>query len=222
MIELRGIGFAVATPRPTRILWPTDLDIGDGESVAIVGPSGAGKTTLASIVGALQAPSEGTYRFDGVEVTGRSLRELARFRSDHLGFVFQNSHLVEERTAQANVELGLGDPSLGPSERGERCLEALGRVGLADIATRRAADLSGGERHRVAIARALVKQPRVVIADEPTAALDQATGRAILELLAEVPRRGSTLVVVTHDVRAAEMADRVVRVVDGSVSEDRA
>lgn len=218
LVELVGVGFQVDHPVRTRILHPTDLRIGVGASVAVVGPSGAGKTTLASIVGALQQPTEGLYRFDGNEMVGRSRRDLAAFRSRHVGFVFQHSHLIEERSTIANVELGVTDPTVDRAQRRARSLDALDVVGLADIATRRAGDLSGGERHRVALARALVKSPSLVIADEPTAALDQATGQAILELLASMTGRGTTLLVVSHDVRAAEMADQVVTIVDGRVA----
>jgi len=215
LIALRGIGLEVTRPVPTRILHPLDLDIEAGTFVAVVGPSGAGKTTLASIVGALQRPSEGSYRYAGEEVLGRDLGQMARFRADRLGFVFQGSHLIDERTTLANVELGITAPGVRRPRREESCREALAWVGLAEIAQRRAGDLSGGERHRVAIARALVKAPEVVIADEPTAALDQPTGRAILELLARATERGATVIVVTHDERAAAMADEVVTIVDG-------
>lgn len=218
LIELRGVGLEVTSPAPVRILHPLDMDVVDGASVAIVGPSGAGKTTLASIIGALQVPTEGSYRFAGTEVVGRRLRELADFRAEHLGFVFQSSHLIDERTAQANVALGITDFAATRAEREAQSLDALDWVGLAHLAGRRAGDLSGGERHRVAIARALVKSPRVVIADEPTAALDQSTGRAILELLAMVTDRGATLIVVSHDTRAADMAQQVVTIVDGRVT----
>lgn len=216
LIELRGIGLEVAAPVPTRILHPLDLDVVAGTFVAVVGPSGAGKTTLASIVGALQRPSEGSYRYDGDELTGRGLAALARFRAQRLGFVFQGSHLIDERTTLANVELGITAPGVRRPQREATSAEALSWVGLGDdVARRRAGDLSGGERHRVAIARALVKEPQVVIADEPTAALDQPTGQAILALLARATERGATVIVVTHDERAAAMADQVVTLVDG-------
>ncbi|MFT4216738.1 MAG: ABC transporter ATP-binding protein [Micropruina sp.] len=218
LIELRQVGFAVTSPVPTRILHPLDLDIAAGTAVAIIGPSGAGKTTLASLIGALQQPSEGSYRYAGWEMTGRNLGELASFRSRRLGFVFQNSHLIDERSALANVDLGITDPRVPGTDRRRRCWEALDTVGLAEVAERKAAHLSGGERHRVAVARALVKQPEVVIADEPTAALDQATGQSILDLLSGLTDGGTTLIVVTHDARAAGMADQVVSVVDGRLT----
>jgi ABC-type lipoprotein export system ATPase subunit len=136
-----------------------------------------------------------------------------------MGFVFQNSHLIDERTAEANVDLGIVDSSLSADKRAERVADALSLVGLLPLARRRAAFLSGGERHRVALARALVKRPSVVIADEPTAALDQATGQGILDLLQAVPERGATLIVVSHDRRAAEMAEHVVTIVDGAITD---
>lgn len=215
LIELREVGLEVEVPVRTRILEPLDLVVRPGTALTITGPSGAGKSTLASIIGALQEPTSGSYRYRGVEILGRSRRELADFRSRNFGFVFQSSHLVEERSAIANVALGITDPTLPPRTRAELCAAALERVGLAPLADRRAAVLSGGERHRVAIARALVKDPDVVIADEPTAALDQSTGQAILDLLAGVTEHGSTLIVVTHDHRAAALADEVLTIVDG-------
>ncbi len=204
----------VSQPVPTRILHPLDLDIDSATAVAIVGPSGAGKTTLASVIGALQQPTDGSYRFDGTEIVGMSRAGLAEFRAREVGFVFQNSHLIEERSVIANVELGL----VGSTPRAERrqlCAAALDWVGLAAIAGRRSAFLSGGERHRAAIARALVKSPRLIIADEPTAALDQETGRTILKLLSSATARGATVILVTHDPRAADYVDSIHRIVDG-------
>jgi ABC-type lipoprotein export system ATPase subunit len=218
LIELSGVGFVVDSPVRTRILHPISLEIAARASVAIVGPSGAGKTTLASIIGALQQPSEGSYRFAGDEVVGMPARRSAELRSSQIGFVFQNSHLIDERSAIANIALGIADQTMPRDERVNACRQALDLVGLSDIAERKAALLSGGERHRVAIARALVKAPRLVIADEPTAALDQATGQAILELLSELPAHGATLLVVSHDSRAKALASQVVSIVDGRVA----
>lgn len=216
LIELRDISLEVTSPVPTRILDRVTVTVRQGSTVAIMGPSGAGKTTLASIIGALQAPTAGSYHFDGQEVLDRSPRQLAAFRAKHMGFVFQSSHLIDERTALANVEMGILDPTLTPTQRNATSMDALARVGLDHIARRRAGNLSGGERHRVAVARALVKRPTVVIADEPTAALDQATGQDILDLLATVPHHGATLIVVSHDLRIAAMAEDLVHIVDGA------
>jgi ABC-type lipoprotein export system ATPase subunit len=219
LVALRGIGMEVSKPVPTRILHPLNLDIAAATSVAIVGPSGAGKTTLASMIGALQQPTDGSYKFDGNEIVGRSRTSLAEFRAREVGFVFQHSHLIDERSVMANVELGLVDFTLSRTQRGEMCAAVLEWVGLAAIAARRCALLSGGERHRVAIARALVKSPRLIIADEPTAALDQETGRAILDLLVSATSRGGTVILVTHDPRAADCVDAVHQVVDGRLLE---
>jgi ABC-type lipoprotein export system ATPase subunit len=198
---------------------PIDLQVEGGTSLAVVGPSGAGKSTLASLIGGLQAASEGSYHFEGREVCGLTSRDLARFRNDNVGFVFQNAHLIDERNAWRNVALGLTDPAVSRSEVEERSRRALRTVGLAEIAEREAAPLSGGERQRVAVARAVVKRPRLVIADEPTGALDQKTGQAILELLYSLTDTGTTLIIVTHDTRAASLADRCITIIDGSLHE---
>lgn len=219
LVALRGVGLEVFEPVPTRILHPVDLDIAAETAVAVMGPSGAGKTTLASLVGALQHPTEGSYLFDGQEIVGRSRAALADFRAREVGFVFQNSHLIDERSALANVEMGLVGDNLSRRQRAEMALGALDWVGLAGLASRRSAYLSGGERHRVAVARALVKSPRLIIADEPTAALDQETGRGILELLVRSTARGATVIVVTHDPRAADYVDSVHQIVDGRLAE---
>ena len=148
-----------------------------------------------------------------------SRRHQARFRGKHVGFVFQQSHLIDERSVVSNVELGIVDTMISVSSRREAAIEALRLVELDSLAQRRAGDLSGGERHRVAIARALVKAPTVVIADEPTAALDQSTGSAILEMLHRVARHsGAVLLTVTHDPRVKDHAERVVTMLDGRVS----
>lgn len=217
LIGLTSIGLTVAAPVPTLILKDIDLEIAAGERIAIVGPSGAGKSSLASIIGTLQPPTQGSYLFRGTEMVGRSRKELADFRSIHVGFVFQQSCLIDERTALANVELGILKGDTSTRTRAGLSREALARVGLEGLENRRAGNLSGGERHRVAIARALVKSPTVVIADEPTASLDQTTGKEILDLLAAVTSRGSTLIVVSHDERAAAMSNQVVSVLDGEV-----
>jgi ABC-type lipoprotein export system ATPase subunit len=215
LVDLRQVGFEVTRPTYTRILHPIDLTLARRASLAVVGPSGAGKTTLASIIGALQRPTEGSYRFAGQQVDAMAPRELAAFRAGNLGFVFQNAHLIDERSAWRNVSLGLTDSSLSAAEIEERSRAALDAVGLGYAADREAALLSGGERQRVAVARALVKRPQLVIADEPTGAVDQKTGMAVLELLFSLTDMGTTLIIVSHDMRAADLAERCVTIVDG-------
>ena len=203
----------------TRVLHPVDLTVAHGSSLAVVGPSGAGKSTLASIIGGLQNATEGSYMFDGVQMRGLAANRVARFRADEVGFVFQNAHLMDERSAWRNVAVGLVDATLGRTEVERRSREALGVVGLDGVADREAAPLSGGERQRVAVARALVKRPRLLIADEPTGSLDQKNGQAVLELLFSLTATGATLIIASHDNRAAELADRCVTIVDGTLSE---
>lgn len=215
LIELRAVGFGVVAPVAARILHPVNLSIEEGTYTAIIGPSGAGKTTLASIIGALQPPTEGTYQFAGRDVAGMTRVEAAQFRSSTIGFVFQQSHLIDERSTIANVTLGITASGVRRRQRAARATEALSQVGLESLATRPAGLLSGGERHRVALARAMAKRPRLLIADEPTASLDQVTGRAILTLLTAARDQGATVIVVSHDERVAELADQVVTVIDG-------
>lgn len=195
------------------------MTLAGGSSLAVIGPSGAGKSTLASIIGGLQSATEGSYRFDGVEMRGLAGNRVARFRADEVGFVFQNAHLMDERSAWRNVAVGLVDPTLARAEVEQRSRTALAVVGLGGVADREAAPLSGGERQRVAVARALVKRPRLLIADEPTGSLDQKNGQAVLELLFSLTATGATLIIASHDQRAADLADRCATIVDGTLSE---
>ncbi|MFT4216266.1 MAG: ABC transporter ATP-binding protein [Micropruina sp.] len=214
LIDLDGVGLEVTTPLRTRILHPITLSIRRHSSVALVGPSGAGKTTLASIIGALQRPTEGSYRFAGSRVDGTDAVRLARFRRNHIGFVFQNAHLIDERSALDNVRLGVVDPRIAPRQSAVDARAALASVGLDGLASRPAALLSGGERQRVALARAIVKRPDLVIADEPTGALDRASGRAVLDLLFSLD---TTVLLVTHDPDVASRAVTTVTIVDGAL-----
>lgn len=220
LLELSQVAVAVTKPVAKQILWPLDLEVGSGQSVAVVGPSGAGKTTLAAVLGGLLPPTTGSYVFAGRALHDLDTRALATFRRDEVGFVFQASNLVDERSAWRNVAIGLPQRNEPPGEARDRCVAALEQVGLADLADTKAAVLSGGERQRVAIARALVKQPRLLIADEPTGALDQANGDLVLDLLAATSEtRGTALVLVTHDRRAADRTQRLVEMVDGRLNE---
>lgn len=218
LIELVDIGFEVSGEVSRTVLHPTSLQIGSGEQVAVTGPSGAGKTTLASILGGLQSPSSGSYLFDDEPMTARSARGLAAFRAANVGFVFQSAHLMDDRTVLENVALGVVSTAVPRKEVVQRSRTALAKVGLEQRVDQRAATLSGGERQRVAVARALVKEPRLLIADEPTGSLDQATGADVLELLFGLSAEGVTLIVVSHDPRITDHAARVIRVVDGRVS----
>lgn len=213
------VGFEVSGEVSRTVLHPTNLRIAAGEQVAVTGPSGAGKTTLASIIGGLQNPTSGDYLFDGESMTAQSPRGLAAFRAAQVGFVFQSAHLMDERSVLENVSLGIVSAKVPRKAIADRSCEALARVGLEERVHQRAATLSGGERQRVAVARALVKSPRLLIADEPTGSLDQATGAAVLELLFGLSSEDVTLLVVSHDPRITQYASRVVHVVDGRVSQ---
>ncbi len=212
LIELTEVSLRVDKPAPVQILHPLDLSIEQGSSLSIVGPSGAGKSSLASVIGLLQHPTSGVYRFDGHEVGTLGSRQAAQFRAANIGFVFQSAHLIDERTALENILLGLVTPTADGHERAHDALQSVGLGGLGD---RRAALMSGGERQRIAIARAMVKRPKLLIADEPTGALDQSTGFAVLELLYGLQQSGITVVVVTHNQAVADAADRTSEIIDG-------
>jgi putative ABC transport system ATP-binding protein len=194
------------------------LEVGAGESMAIIGPSGSGKSTLMHIVGCLDVPSSGEYYLAGTPVSRMSSKELARIRNQKIGFVFQAYNLLPRATILRNVELPMMYAGVSRAERQERAREALRRVGLAERARHLPSQLSGGQRQRVAIARALVNRPSILLADEPTGNLDTQTGREILELFDELSAQGHTVVLVTHDMNVAAHAQRVVRLVDGLVA----
>ncbi len=198
-----------------------DLAIEAGQMVAIVGPSGSGKSTLMHILGCLDAPTDGTYVLDGQDVSALSSFQLAAVRNRKIGFVFQTFNLLPKASVLRNVELPLLYAGAGSSERKERAMAALGKVGLGDRVKHRPAELSGGQRQRAAIARALVNAPSLVLADEPTGNLDSKTGLEILALFHEMHARGETIVIVTHDPKIAEQCQRVVQIVDGAIESDR-
>jgi len=194
-----------------------DFDVDPGEFIAIMGPSGSGKSTLMHIVGCLDVPTQGEYILAGTPVSQMSSRELARIRNKRVGFVFQTFNLLPRASIQRNVELPMLYAGLGRSERRERALQALGRVGLADRAKHVPSQLSGGQRQRVAIARALVNDPAIVLADEPTGNLDRKTGQEILGIFDELHAQGHTVILVTHDNEVAARARRIIRIVDGLI-----
>ncbi|MGH9046304.1 MAG: ABC transporter ATP-binding protein [Acidimicrobiales bacterium] len=196
------------------------MAIEQGEYVAIIGPSGSGKSTLMHILGALDVPTSGTYRLAGDEVGSMSEAELAEVRNRRIGFVFQQFNLLASMTAWQNVELPLAYAGAGRSERKERAMAALGRVGLASRVQHRPGELSGGQQQRVAVARALVTEPDMILADEPTGNLDSVSARDVLSLMDELHQSGRTLVLITHDAEVASAAQRVVGIRDGLLTQE--
>ena len=220
LLELRGIckRFRLGETQ-VEIIHGVDIDVRAGEFVAIMGPSGSGKTTCLEILGALSRPSEGSYSFEGQPVHHLDDDSLADLRARRMGFVFQTFNLMPRMSAVRNAALPLLYAGVGRREREERARDLLGRVGLGHRLGHRPAQLSGGERQRVAIARALANDPGVILADEPTGNLDEATSREILEVFCELHREGRTLVVVTHNDEVASCAERVIRLRDGRIAQ---
>ena len=195
-----------------------DLAIARGEFAALIGPSGSGKSTLMAILGCLDSPTSGTYALDGEFVENLSGAELARIRNEKVGFVFQQYNLLPKASVRRNVELPMLYAGIGKKERRARALELLEKVGIPEKANTLPAALSGGQRQRVAIARALANRPSVLLADEPTGALDSHTGHEILELFQELHRQGNTVLIVTHDLSIAALAERQVELHDGLIT----
>jgi putative ABC transport system ATP-binding protein len=204
----------------THALSGIQLDIDKGEYVAISGPSGCGKSTLLSILGLLDSPTNGTYTLNGKAVQGLDLSQRARIRNREIGFIFQSFNLIGDLNVYENVELPLTYRGMKASERKERVMQALERVGMGHRAKHLPSQLSGGQQQRVAVARALVGSPSIMLADEPTGNLDSKNGEAVMELLRELHRAGATICMVTHDPRFARHADRTVHLFDGRVVED--
>ena len=200
-----------------------DLSVGRGEFVAVMGPSGCGKTTLLNLVGGIDVPSRGAVWVDGVEISKLSDDELTDLRRDRLGYVFQFYNLIPTLTARENIETPMQFRGKSRAERRERAMALLSRVGLADRADHKPAELSGGEQQRVAIVRALANDPALVLLDEPTGDLDSATGKEILGLLQKLNREEKvTLMVATHDAAVAAISSRVVKLRDGKIESDAA
>ncbi len=198
-----------------------DLTIDSGDYLAVMGASGSGKSTLMNIVGCLDRPTTGVYRLEGREVSTMDDEELSRVRREKIGFVFQAFNLISELTAIENVEIPLFYQGVGRADRHRRALACIEQVGLAERATHRPRELSGGEQQRVAIARALVNEPAMIMADEPTGNLDSKTGTTILEILFKLHSEGMTIIVVTHDERIADQCQRIIQLRDGRIEEER-
>ena len=205
----------------TRALRGVDLTVEQGEFMAIAGPSGSGKTTLLNLIGALDTATSGTIRVEGRAIGGLSQGELSDLRRDRIGFVFQAYNLVPVLSAAENAEYVMELKGLPASQRRKRIAELFARMGMSELMDTRPLKMSGGQQQRVAVARAIASEPAIVLADEPTANLDQATGRSLVELMRDLNReRGITFVFSTHDPMVLEQADRVVRLVDGKVKAD--
>jgi len=223
VIELTGVSRTWEVGgRPVHALRDVTLSIGAGEYVSVMGPSGSGKSTLLSLLGGLDRPTAGSYRFEGREVASLPDEELSRLRRERIGFVFQSFHLVPRMTALENVALPLLLAGVAPKERTARAAEALASVGLSPRLDHRPDQLSGGEKQRVCLARAVVTRPGLVLADEPTGNLDSASGAEIVALLERLHSSGITLLVVTHDAGIGGRARRRVRLADGRVVGDEA
>ena len=201
------------------VLKDVDLDVQEGEYLSVLGPSGSGKSTLMNIIGCLDLPTSGEYILRGSLVEEMDEKELAHIRRREIGFIFQNSQMLQRMDAMSNVELPLIYAGVRPRERARRAEEMLVKVGLQDRLHHYPNQLSGGQQQRVAIARALVTHPSLLLADEPTGALDQATGRQIMALFNELNRDGHTIIMITHDVNIARHARRVVNIIDGVLTE---
>lgn len=223
MIQLKHIQRVFRTEDvETTALQHINLSINAGEFVAIMGPSGCGKSTLLSILGLLDSPTSGSFLFAGEDVASYSEKQLASLRKANIGFVFQSFNLIDELTVAENVELPLHYLNIGKAERKARVAAMLQRVGIDHRADHLPQQLSGGQQQRVAVARALVIQPKLILADEPTGNLDSKNGQDVMNLLRELNREGTTVVMVTHSEREGAYADRLVRMLDGQILLDRA
>jgi putative ABC transport system ATP-binding protein len=221
LIRLEQLGKVFYTDEvETHALSDVHLRIDRGEYVAVSGPSGCGKSTLLSILGLLDSPTRGTYQLNGVLVQDLGPAQRSRIRNREVGFIFQSFNLIDDLTVYENVDLPLSYRGMKPAERRERVMHALDRVAMGHRAKHLPGQLSGGQQQRVAVARALAGEPSILLADEPTGNLDSRNGDAVMELLRDLHRAGSTICMVTHDPRFAPQADRTVRLFDGRVVDE--
>ena len=224
MIELQGIikRFYIGQPNELEILHGIDLKVNRGEFVSIVGSSGSGKTTMMNIIGILDRPTEGEYMLDGVDVVHAKDRDLSMIRNKKIGFVFQTYNLISRTSALKNVELPMLYAGIGKKERTERAKELLNMVGMGERMSHTPDELSGGQKQRVAIARAMANEPSIILADEPTGALDSKTGRMIMDIFHRLnEEQGKTIVLITHSQELAEETQRIVTLKDGIIIGER-
>lgn len=224
IIDLRHIvkRFYVGQPNELEILHGIDLQVKKGEFVSIVGASGSGKTTLMNIIGVLDRPTEGEYTLDSVDVAGAKDKELSGIRNRKIGFVFQTYNLISRATALRNVELPMMYAGVGKKERQERAKYYLQMVGMSERMTHRPDELSGGQKQRVSIARAMTNDPSIILADEPTGALDSVTGRKIMDIFHKLhEEQGKTIVLITHSNELAEETGRIITLKDGCIIGER-
>lgn len=203
------------------VLHDISIEVEHGEFVSIMGPSGSGKSTLMNIIGLLDHPTSGEYNLNGVNILESDSTRLAQLRNKHIGFVFQQFHLLPRLTALSNVELPLVYSGVHKKERRERALEALIKVGLADRINHLPNQLSGGQKQRAAIARSIINNPAVVLADEPTGALDSRSGEQVMDIFSQLNREGTTVIIVTHEDKVAAYTSRRIILMDGQIIEDK-
>ncbi|MCL1896293.1 MAG: ABC transporter ATP-binding protein [Clostridiales bacterium] len=224
MIKLDKIckRYFIGMPNEIEVLHDVDISVREGELVSIVGESGSGKSTLMNIIGALDRPTKGAYSFSGVDVAALSQNDLSQLRKERIGFVFQTFNLIGRISARANVEMPMTYARVSRRDRAERAERLLELVGMADRAKHKPNELSGGQKQRTAIARAMANDPDIILADEPTGALDSETGQLVMGIFKDLNRNhGKTVIIVTHSLALAEQTDRIITLKDGEVIGER-
>lgn len=208
-------------PMIVPVLKDVSLEVVQGDYIAIMGPSGSGKTTLMNIIGCLDRASLGTYLFEDEDISEMNDDALSDLRLNKIGFVFQNFNLLSSETAQENVALPLIYAGIDKEKRNQRAIDVLNKVGLQDRISFKPSQLSGGQKQRVAIARAIINNPKILLADEPTGALDQASGKQVMELFKSLNDEGVTIIMITHDANVASHAKKIIHIIDGEIIENK-